>query len=77
MRKFQYVVTIDVDDDHFLSEDAGLVEEIKKLDGISGPDLVYALADARFPAAMEDILNRNMGDAGKTKVKATFAGEVK
>lgn len=76
MRKFQYLVTLNVDDAHFLADEE-MVAEIKKLDGISGPDIIYALADARFPEAIKDILSKNMGDAGETSVSVLFAGEDK
>lgn len=76
MRKFQYLVTLNMDDDHFLSDEE-MVAQIKKLDGIDGPDIIYALADARFPAAIQDQLARNLGDCGKSTVSVIFAGEDK
>lgn len=75
MRKFQYVVTVDLDDEYLLSPE--VKAELEKLDGIEGPDPVYALAEAQFPNAMARELARSMGESGNTTIQVLFAGEEK
>lgn len=76
MRKFQYLVTMDLDDGFFLSDEE-MVASIKKLDGIDGPDIISGLASARFPEAITDTLSKNMGDCGNTNITTSFVGELK
>lgn len=75
MRKFQYVVTVDLDDGYLARPE--VEAELKKVDGLNLDNPVYSLAEDMFPAAITETLMRGMGDSGDTKITVTFAGEVK
>lgn len=75
MRKFKYVVTVDLDDE-YLSTPA-VVKELKNVEGLDQNNPVYSLAADKFPEAITETLMRGMGDSGETKISVTFEGEAK
>lgn len=78
MRKFQYLVTLDIDDDHVEAAVADrpdlLVDELK---GVDQGDVVTSMAEKLLAEAMQETLEEGLGDAGLSKVSVLFAGEVK
>jgi hypothetical protein len=75
LRKFQYVVTIDLDDDYLSTPE--VIKELKNVPGVDESNPVYSVAEDKFPEAITETLMRGMGEAGATKVSVTFDGEVK
>lgn len=75
MRKFQYVVTVDLDDGYLALPE--VEAELKNVDGLDLANPVYSMAADKFPGAITETLMRGMGEAGATKVSVTFDGEVK
>lgn len=76
MRKFEYTVTIDLDDSQF-SADSPLAKEMNAIYNLDGPDMVAAMAECKFPAAIRNVLSESMGDVGNTTVDVVFSQEVK
>lgn len=77
MRRFQYLVTIDLDDEYFedmVGEDPGILDDEFK--GVAQEDFVDVFATKLAPALKEH-LDEGLGDAGKSKLDVIFAGEVK
>lgn len=75
MRKFQYVVTFDLDDDFLNTPD--IAKELKTVPGLDKSNPIYSLAADKFPEAITETLMRGMGDSGDTKITVTFTGECK
>lgn len=78
MRKFQYVVTLDLDDEHLnlmVKEDPTLLEG-GPLEGVEADGFIPAFAESVTPSITEE-LQKHLGDAGSSTIRATFAGEVK
>lgn len=75
MRKFQYVLTVDLDDDYLSRKETA--NELKKVPGIDINNPIYSLAADKFPDAIVETLCRGIGDSGETKITVTFAGEAK
>lgn len=75
MRKFQYVVTVDLDDDYLSTPES--VKELKGVPGLDQSNPIYSLAADKFPEAITETLMRGMGDSGDTKITVTFTGECK
>lgn len=76
MRKFQYLVTIDLDDKHLedmIRDDPSLLEgEVFK--GVT-PETFVSFIATGIPAAMDISLKEGLGDTGNSKVRTIFAGE--
>lgn len=75
MRKFQYVLTVDLDDEYLSRPE--VEAELKNVDGIDQNNLVYSLAADKFPQAIVETLSRGMGDCGNTKISVEFKAEEK
>lgn len=78
MRKFQYLVTLDIDDAHIeacVAENPNLV--VDELKGVDEEDIVTSMAEKLLAEAMQETLTEGLGDAGLSKVSVLFAGEVK
>lgn len=74
MRKFQYVLTVDLDDDYLSTPAAA--KELKGVDGLDQSNPVYSLAVDKFPEAIIETLMRGMGAAGNTKISVEFTAEI-
>lgn len=75
MKKFQYVVTLDLDDEFLkqLVKDHPEVLEEDDFKDVAEEDLPLAFAKA-MAKPMEDALLSGMGQSGDSKIKVDFGG---
>lgn len=75
MKKFQYVITLDLDDDSLkqLVKDHPEVLDGIDFNGVPEEDLPFAFAKA-MTEPMEDALCSGMGQSGNSKIKVDFGG---
>ncbi|MCL6318804.1 hypothetical protein EXT67_21150 [Pectobacterium atrosepticum] len=78
MRKFHYLVTIDVDDEHLeqMVKDQPDLLEGEAFEGVSPENFISIFAQ-RMTEGIDEALQEGLGDAGNSKVKTAFAGECK
>lgn len=77
MRKFQYLVTIDLDDEHLegmVRNDPSLLEG-ETLKHLTPETFVSFLAENMAPG-MDIALRDGLGDTGNSQVKTVFKGEI-
>lgn len=78
MRKFQYILTVDLDDkflEDMVKEDPSLIEG-EGFEGLSVENFIPRFAE-KLADPITEKLKHGLGDAGKSKVKTVFGGEVK
>lgn len=78
MRKFHYLVTIDLDDEHLeqMVKDQPDLLEGEAFEGVSPENFISVFAQ-RMTEGIDEALKEGLGDAGNSKVKTVFAGECK
>lgn len=78
MRKFHYLVTIELDEKHLeemVKEDPELIEG-ERFEGVTPETFVDFLAK-NIPPGIDAALKEGLGDVGECSVKTVFAGECK
>ncbi|KAB3178433.1 hypothetical protein F9047_10810 [Escherichia coli] len=78
MRKFHYLVTIDLDDDHLeqMVKDQPDLIDCETFEGVAPENFVSVFAE-KMTEGIDEALQEGLGDAGNSKVKTIFAGECK
>ncbi|QQG33566.1 hypothetical protein [Pectobacterium phage PcCB7V] len=78
MRKFHYLITIDLDEEYLeqMVKDQPDLIEGEAFEGVSPENFISVFAQ-RMTEGIDDALKEGLGDAGNSKVKTVFAGECK
>lgn len=78
MRKFHYLITIDLDEEYLeqMVKDQPDLIEGEAFEGVSPENFISVFAQ-RMTEGIDEALQEGLGDAGNSKVKTTFAGECK
>lgn len=78
MRKFHYLVTIDLDDAHLeqMVKDQPDLIDCETFEGVTPENFVSVFAE-KMTEGIDEALQEGLGDAGNSKVKTVFAGECK
>lgn len=78
MRKFQYTVTIDLDDKHLeqMVKDQPDLIDCEAFKGVTDENFVTVFAE-KMVSGIDEALKDGLGDAGDSKVKTIFVGECK
>ena len=77
MRKFQYLVTIDLDDKHLekMIKDEPDLLDCETFEGVSPENFVSFFAE-EMTEGIDEALQKGLGDAGNSEIKTVFKGEL-